>query len=211
MGTVRVSLSALTPDLGLEALPLSFVVLAATLRVVEGDAVLSVDTAVAVREMRLVCCSSLEPDFDLDGVPCDGCRLRFDAGLSLELGRCARDAEAGVEGFAGDPCSPKVLGTVTVTKVSTSRDRRTFSSVFCVWLRHWVDVGTTAFPEIDEDIDSVRGRLALEAVPVPESGGWLPDLTLAEDSRLLTRETVRFLALKSGGLAEPTAHESSLV
>lgn len=71
-------------------------------------------------------------------------------------------------------------------------------------------MGATAFPEIDEDVDSVRGRLTLEAVPVPESGGWLPEPTLAGDSRTLTRETVRFLIPKSGGLLEPTAHDSSL-
>lgn len=96
-----------------------------------------------------------------------------------------------------------------VTKVSTRRDRSTFSSVFCVWLCHWVDVGA-AFPEIDEDIDCVRGRLALDAIPVPESGGWLPGPALAGDSRALTREVVRFLTLKSGGLAEPAARDSSL-
>ena len=91
MGTVRVSLSAVTADicdLGLEVLPLSFEGLAATLRAEEGDEVLLVDTAVAVREMRLVCCSSLGPDVGLDSVPCSERGLRFDAGLSLELGRC---------------------------------------------------------------------------------------------------------------------------
>lgn len=93
----------MTPDicgLSLEALPLSFEGLAATLRAEEGDAVLLVDTAVAVREMRLVCCPSLGPDVGRGGVPCSERGLRFDAGLSLELGRCVWDAETGVEGFA---------------------------------------------------------------------------------------------------------------
>ena len=94
-----------------------------------------------------------------------------------------------------------------VMNVSTRRDRKTFSSVLCVWLCHRWTVGTIPFPDVDDVAECARGRLVFEAVQVPERGGWLPELTLVGTSRALARDGVRFLTLCSPG---PTECESSL-
>ena len=70
-------------------------------------------------------------------------------------------------------------------------------------------VGTTPFPEMDDEIDCVRGRVAPVIIPVPESGGWFPDPAFVGNSRALARDTVRFLTLDSVGSTEP-ARDSSL-
>jgi len=60
-------------------------------------------------------------------------------------------------------------------------------------------------------MDGVRGWFVFEAVPVPESGGWLPEPTLVENSRVLTRDVVRLLTLGSADSPKPTAPDSSFV
>jgi hypothetical protein len=73
-----------------------------------------------------------------------------------------------------------------------------------------VTVGTAPFAEMDDVIECVRGRVVFVPSPVPESGGWLPEPVLVGNSRVLTLDTVRFLALCSEGRTEPTARDSSL-
>jgi hypothetical protein len=54
-------------------------------------------------------------------------------------------------------------------------------------------VGTVPFPEVDDAIECVRGRPIFEEIPEPERGGWLPEPALVDNSRVLTRDIVRFL------------------
>jgi hypothetical protein len=73
-----------------------------------------------------------------------------------------------------------------------------------------VIVGTVPFPEVEVIADVVRGRFDLEDITVPESGGWLPEPPLVENSRALAREIVRFLTLCSASSIELTVRDSSL-
>jgi hypothetical protein len=73
-----------------------------------------------------------------------------------------------------------------------------------------VIVGSVPFPEVEVVADVVLERFDWEDITVPESGGWLPEPPLVENSRALAREIVRFLTLCSASSTELTVRDSSL-
>ncbi len=136
--------------------------------------------------------------------------MLFNTGLALGVGgRSWDEGEAGLDGFVGEADCSTELGTATVMNVSTRRDCKTFSNDLCVYFCHRLTVGTVPFP-VDDIVDVVRERFDLEDITVPDSGGWLPEPMLVENSRALVRDTVRFLTLCSASSTELTVRDSSL-